>query len=461
LEVKKIREKNNDEEGMMYVYNNISSLLSYIGNHQGSIEYGKKSASIAIKLNKKVDLANALLNIGMGYLAFNKIDEAEKNVIEAKTTIDQTNDQQYRSYILAGLGELYLKKKNYSLAIQYLDSAITLAEFQQRNELLSKCYKLMSTCYELTEQKDKSLEYYKKFDALSDTILNQENLRQMNEMNAVYKIKETTQENTQLFIEKNTETKKADRSTFQRNIFIGLSLVILAISILLLQSTRKNVRIRKELALKNQLIEKSLNEKDILLKEIHHRVKNNLQLVSSLLQLQINRTTDTSITDALIESQTRIESMAMIHKYLYSTENIGEINMKVYLEQLTNSIEKTYKKPGSNIEKNIKIENTGLNIDTAVPLGIIATELISNSYKYAFNSSKNNILPIEYKTIDNQKYELIIADNGTDTNINEIKSGSDSLGLKLVHLLAKQLRAELSFENTNGLTIRIKGNQLT
>lgn len=460
LEVKKIREKNKDEEGLMFVYNNISSLFAYIGNYQASIEYGQKSADIAIRLNKKVDLANALLNIGMGYLAFNNIPLAEKNLLESKKTIDLTQDKQYKAYIFSGLGELFLKKKNYSISIQYLDSAVTLADENQRTELLTKCYKILSACYEQMGLKDKSLEYYKKYNALNDTMLNQENLRQMNEMNAVYKITEVKKENTELFNDRNAETAKANKNMFQRNIFIGLTAFVIFISVSLLVVARKNIRISKELVSKNTIIEKTLHEKEVLLKEIHHRVKNNLQLVSSLLQLQINRTTDSSISAALLESQTRIESMAMIHKYLYGTENIGEINMKVYLEQLVDSIEKSYKKPGVEVERKANLEELGLNIDTAVPLGIIATELISNSFKYAFAENRRNILSIQFKRLGTMGYQLTLSDNGESADLKKIKSSSDSLGLKLVHLLAKQLRADLEIEHKNGLIITIKGEQL-
>lgn len=459
MESKKIREKNNDREGMMVVYNNISLLFSYIGNHQASIEYAEKSALIARELNKNVDLANALLNIGMGNLAFNRIEKAEINLHESYELINTTNDQQYKSFILAGMGELFMKKRDFSKSIVYLDSALLLAKNQQRLELMSKCYRLLSTIYEQTGKKDKSLEYYKKFDELSDSLLNQENIRLMNEMNAIYRVGETKKENDQLFIDKNVQTERAKRSLFQRNIFVGLTLIVIVVSILLMRSTRKNIRIRKELSIKNQIIEKSLNEKEILLKEIHHRVKNNLQLVSSLLQLQINRTTEQPIIEALVESQNRIESMSMIHKYLYSHENIGEIDMQVYLIQLANHIEKTYQRPNITVEKKFIISPCYLDLDTAVPLGIIATEIISNSYKYAFNPQNQNILTIILSGDKNQ-YTLCISDNGSDSKSKKNLAHEHSLGIKLIHLLAKQLRADLRINTENGYKFELTGKQL-
>jgi len=459
MESKKIREKNNDKEGMMVLYYNISLLFGYIGNYQASIEYAQKSEVIARELNKTVDIANALLNIGMGNLAFEKIDEAEKYLVESYRTINTTDDQQYRAFILAGLGELYMRKKQIPLSISYLDSSLTLAITQQRLELAGKCYKLLSTSYEKIGKQDKSLEYYKKFDELSDSLLNSENLRLMNEMNAVHKVRETQKENNQLYIDKSIEEKKADRSTFQRNIFIGFSIIVIIISVLLLLTTRKNVRIRKELSEKNKIIEKALDEKEVLLKEIHHRVKNNLQLISSLLELQINRTNEKAIIDALVESQNRIESMSMIHKYLYSHENIGAIDMKIYLEQLAGQIEKTYQKPGVEVEKNFQLLPTQLNLDTAVPLGIIVTEIISNSYKYAFNNDKKNILTLLLKGNANE-YTLTIADNGGMVDIEKIKEKNNSLGLKLIYLLSKQLRAETEMSVDAGLKFILKGKQL-
>lgn len=453
MEVKKIRERNMDEEGLMFVYNNISSILFYIGNYRESILYGLKSSTLAGKLEKNVDLANALMNVGVAYLSLHQYDSARFYLFRSREAIGKTNDKQYRAFILTAIGEYYLENDNYTKSIAYLDSALYLAETAQRAELMSKCYKLLSKAFELSGNQSASLDYYKKSTSLNDSLLNQENLRQMNEMNAIYKLRETEIENYKLFTQQYDANKKAAKSTSQRNLFILLSIALLIVMLMLIWSIRNNRQKTKELEVKSTIIEKSLIEKELLLKEVHHRVKNNLQLVTSLLQLQLNRTNDPAITEALTESQNRINSMSLIHQYLYSTENIGNVDMKVYTEKLITAIENSFNKPGMQVDKIMDIENVHFNIDIAIPIGIIMTELITNSFKYAFLPQQQNKLVVKLKMDAADTYMLTVQDNGTGA----IKDSGGSLGLKLVELMCKQLRANIVFNDNDGLEAIIKG----
>lgn len=453
MEVKKIRERNMDEEGLMFVYNNISSILFYIGNYRESILYGLKSSTLAGKLEKNVDLANALMNVGVAYLSLHQYDSARFYLFRSREAIGKTNDKQYRAFILTAIGEYYLETDNFTKSIAYLDSALYLAETAQRAELMSKCYKLLSKAFELSGNQSASLDYYKKSTSLNDSLLNQENLRQMNEMNAIYKLRETEIENYKLFTQQYDANKKAAKSTSQRNLFILLSIALLIVMLMLIWSIRNNRQKTKELEVKSTIIEKSLIEKELLLKEVHHRVKNNLQLVTSLLQLQLNRTNDPAITEALTESQNRINSMSLIHQYLYSTENIGNVDMKVYTEKLITAIENSFNKPGMQVDKIMDIENVHFNIDIAIPIGIIMTELITNSFKYAFLPQQQNKLVVKLKMDAADTYMLTVQDNGTGA----IKDSGGSLGLKLVELMCKQLRANIVFNDNDGLEAIIKG----
>lgn len=202
-----------------------------------------------------------------------------------------------------------------------------------------------------------------------------------------------------------------------------------------------------------QNLRRSLDEKEILLKEIHHRVKNNLQIISSLLHLQSNniKQTEEIGSDIFKESQNRIRSMALIHEKLYSSENFGEVNFKDYLQTLSSSLIRSYR---INTKVHIDAENIFLNIDKSVTCGLIINELLTNSLKHAFDNSSE--AQIHIKLIrQNAHHELIIRDNGRGLDENFDIENANTLGLKLVKRLTEQLEGSLDYKVDNGTEFRI------
>lgn len=202
----------------------------------------------------------------------------------------------------------------------------------------------------------------------------------------------------------------------------------------------------------------SLKEKEVLLQEIHHRVKNNMQIISSLLSLQANHTDREEIAEILKESRGRVKSMAMIHEKLYQSQNIGKLNMAEYLNNLVRDIVRSYSTTSTDISFNVEVENINLNIDTAIPMGLLVNELVSNSVKHAFPNKKGNIsLKLEY--VDNN-YILHVSDNGIGFPENFNIQESSTLGLKLVKSLAIQLEGDLKIKNNNGTSFVLKFKEL-
>jgi len=186
----------------------------------------------------------------------------------------------------------------------------------------------------------------------------------------------------------------------------------------------------------------SLKEKEVLLQEIHHRVKNNMQIISSLLSLQANHTDSEEATEVLKESRGRVKSMAMIHEKLYHTHNLSQLNMEEYLNNLVRDILRSYSNVSSNITANIDVDEIYLNIDTALPMGLIVNELVSNSIKHAFPNG-NGIITIKLKFTE-EEYILTVSDNGVGLPDDIDPFESSSLGLKLVISLSIQLDGDLS-----------------
>jgi len=203
-----------------------------------------------------------------------------------------------------------------------------------------------------------------------------------------------------------------------------------------------------------QQIKKSLAEKETLLKEIHHRVKNNMQVVASLLDLQSQNINDPKVISILKKSKDRIHSMAMIHECLYRSENLSSIDMPQYLEEIVASLVAGHNRFRETITLNTSFQNLQIDTEKAIPVGLILTELFSNSLKHAF-PSRTGTIDIQFYSSPNRQITLKVADNGigfpTTFNIHE----STSLGLQLVDILTRQLGGRLIIENNSGTNISI------
>jgi PAS domain S-box-containing protein len=206
-------------------------------------------------------------------------------------------------------------------------------------------------------------------------------------------------------------------------------------------------------------IKSSLKEKNILLKEIHHRVKNNMQIISSLLSLQTKFVNDEEALDILKESQNRVRSMAIIHEKLYQSKDMSEINFGDYIQSLVFNLFYSYNANNTDIKPVYEVEDLSLNIDTAVPCGLIISELVSNSLKYAFPTKKSGEILISLKFMDG-KYQLIVSDNGVgmpEVDVDKL----DSLGLLLVFNLTEQLEGDITINREHGTEFIITFEEMT
>src|SRR5246127_4512187 len=199
----------------------------------------------------------------------------------------------------------------------------------------------------------------------------------------------------------------------------------------------------------------SLREKEQLLREIHHRVKNNMQIISSLLNLQTQNVQDKKFLALITESRNRINSMALVHEMLYATTNFSTIKLKDYTETLCNSIYQSYRKPDMKINFFIHIpSNVFLEINTIIHLGMILNEIISNSLKYAFESNEGTISVS--LTQKDSKYYLSVEDNGKGLRANFDREKDSNLGMQLIQMLTEQLNGIVKLESKNGVIYKIE-----
>ncbi len=216
-----------------------------------------------------------------------------------------------------------------------------------------------------------------------------------------------------------------------------------------------NIDITEQIKFEHEL-SASLKEKEILLKEIHHRVKNNMQVISSLLSLQSKTIPDRHTQEIFDESRNRIRSMALIHEKLYQSKNLFNIDFHSYVTDLLNNLMISYELKGKNISTKVDIKGISFDINSAISLGLVINELASNSYKHAFKDRNSGEIFVSINRTDGS-YELVVRDNGTGLPETNYRDG-DSLGLQLVETIIEQLDGTLEMRNENGTFVRITFN---
>ncbi|HAJ61637.1 MAG TPA: hypothetical protein DCP31_22265 [Cyanobacteria bacterium UBA8543] len=207
-------------------------------------------------------------------------------------------------------------------------------------------------------------------------------------------------------------------------------------------------------------IQASLHEKEILLQEIHHRVKNNLQIVSSLLDLQSESIQEPATLELFRESQNRVKSMALVHEKLYQSKDFTRVNFAEYVENLISYLFRAYGVSEDHIYLNLDIAQVTLNIDTAIPCGLIVSELVSNALKYAFLDNLQGLISISLRSNESNNFLLIVKDDGRGMPIDFDFKSVKSLGLQLVNILTKQLKGTLELDRHNGTEFRVSFSEI-
>jgi len=199
----------------------------------------------------------------------------------------------------------------------------------------------------------------------------------------------------------------------------------------------------------------SLKEKEVLLKEIHHRVKNNLQIISSLLNLQSHYIQDPKALEMFRESQDRLKSMALIHEMLYQSKEIAKIEFNEYVRNLLSMVYRSHSPTSKAIKLDVQVDPVFLSMDIAVPVSLILNEMVSNSLKHAFKDRNAGLVEIRFKKEENGRFLLVVSDNGVGLPRDFSLENTPSLGLRLVKILTDQLGGNLTFRSEVGTELRV------
>lgn len=430
----------NNVEEQAHFYGNLGSTYTDLKEYKKAIEHYQKALKIDVEQNNQWGVSAILENLGRVYNKQKNYQEAEHVLTQAldiKLKLNHTKDiaslKDKLGYAKGMNGKyeegikLLEESKEMALANNFIDTKILtythLADIYNKNGK----YELAVGC--MREERDLLRESWK--ENLQETVV---------ELNTKYETIEKEQEIASLNSAKeisSLQLKSAQRTTAT---LAGIALLFIAL-FFWLRNLYKKILVQDK-------------EKEILLKEIHHRVKNNLQFISSLLNLQSQHIDDPTALDALKEGQDRVKSMALIHQNLYQEKNLTGVELKKYFEKLISNLFHSYNINDNNVQLHMDVDNLNLDVDSVIPLGLIVNELVSNSLKYAFPDNKNGSIKVSLKEA-NEMLVLTVSDDGIGfENEKEILS-NNSFGYKLINAFKDQLEADMKIKNENGLSISL------
>lgn len=343
---------------------------------------------------------------------------------------------------------------NFNKSNEYLDKSLALGLEINDRERLREAYETLSINSKKQENYKNAYEYYLLYKQYEDSIFNETKAKQIAEVQTKYETEKKDQAIAGLEQDREIQDLKSEQQQGQLYLSLGGIVLFLIVAFIFFYRARLKQKANTALAAKNNEIEEQNREKEMLLKEIHHRVKNNLQIISTLLSMQTRTLSDSKTINAMKESQSRVKTMALIHEKLYQYDNLARINMNDYMRQLSDFLSQTY-----HSEKDIKVviesEDISLDIDTAVPLGLITNELLSNALKYAFEDMDKGQISIKLLKDVAGNYTLTVSDTGKGLAKDIDIENSKSLGLKLVRTLTRQINGNLSISSNPGATFSI------
>jgi two-component sensor histidine kinase len=442
------------------IWSNIAKDYMLSGN---KTEAEKAAEQSIVYLHKKADrayvYATVTTDIGEMYLGLGKFAEAEKYLAEALVILDSLKTKDNVLIPLSALAKLYVKTNDVEKAETSAKRLLQLAKAFKTKLFLRDGYKVLSDIAKKRNQPALALQYYDQYIKWNDSVFNENKEKSIADIESRIKLEQKELEvkyETQKKSQENLELKRSILGLRYKTvgiIIIAVLLLTLGIALIVLNRTQK--RKNEELMRQKRIIEKQSGEKDTLIREINHRVKNNLQVISSLLNLQANSLTDEGAIEALRDSHKRVKAISLIHQKLYGSENIASVPLEEYIKALFSDLKMMY--AAKQVQLVCTIEPAGfyLDIESAVPVGLILNETITNVFKYAFPDNNAGMVFIDFRENGDDTYILDIQDNGIGLPEGFDPERSSSLGFRIIKELSKQLRGQFRYVTGRGTVFTI------
>lgn len=438
----KIAKQYKSAKALASACNNLGELKRLNNKPKEALSYYNRALLIQKNVQDSMGMLVSWGNIGTIHLRSGYSDSAKYYYDKAYQLAQLLNDTTALLYICKDYGVYYQLQNATQKALKWTHKSLQLAGKKGDTDVIIEAHKNLAQLYEQAQNWDSLLAHQKIWSELQQKKTQQGRKKMIMQIEAEYVVNQQEKEVLRLrqAAALNKERNR-QKDIIQWSISLGLLLLLLT-TLWILYLTQKHNR-----ATTTHIheIEQQNAEKEILLKEIHHRVKNNLQVVTSLLHLQSYDIEDPKTKALFDQSQHRINSMAMIHEMLYQSRDLSAIDYQKYLKQLIHKLVSSIKGTENAVQLDIDIMPIHLNIDTAIPLGLLITELITNSLKYGLDKGKDSLLTVHLKTCNDFSYLLEIGDNGKGMKEEWTKSTKpQSLGLRLVKQLSLQLNGQLT-----------------
>ena len=488
LESIRIKEKLKDERGLAQSYNNLANVYSTTGQYKEALQYLQMTKTISEKsgINNKTTLALAYSGLANGFSQLHLYDSVEYYYNKALLLFKETGEKPGLALVYNDMGNYYTDKKDYPKALDYLQQAlafrkgsnlvydeastrnsigVVLGKMNRKKEaedyllqslalvrndgskLQQEIYKSLADHYKEVGDFEKASGYQGKYISIKDTLLSETEAVNMVKEQSQYEVEKRDAQITLANKDKELQTLEVSKKNQQLvYLLIALGLAFLVSAIIFL-----NYRNKKQHAV---ALENKNSQIETLIRELHHRVKNNLQVVSGLLSLQSNRMEDGKAREAMDEGRNRVDAMAMIHQKLYMDKDLAGVDIKDYLENLSVSLAGSFGFGKQHIETSIDLPKSSMDIDMAIPIGLIVNELVTNAFKHAFENTQQPKINVSLAKNKDGSIQLKVADNGSGMMTD--KDQSKSFGMKLVHTLVEQINGTMQQQQDNGTIYNIQ-----
>jgi two-component sensor histidine kinase len=444
----------------LYFYKaNVLSALAQIADKEDEVEkalqYHEEALRIYLDVENDPKILDQQINMASFFVKQQQYEQAWEFLQKGYQLADKMENQGDLLSLMLIEGTILERRKLPGQSIAIFRKAEAMAKDQQNLSAYERALTGISRSAVATGDYALAYEYLEKSKVINDSINQLEQNRYAQQLEAQYQRSKQEEAITKLSYENALYDLQLQSS--RRKIISWITLCLIALGAAFTGFFFFNLKRKMSVTLleKNKIIEKALAEKDLLLREIHHRVKNNLQVISSLLKLQSRYIKDPKAIRAINEGRTRVRSMALIHQNLYQKENLTGVRVQQYFSKLLEELFATYRIDEEQIRLNTEIEDLNLDVDTIVPIGLILNELVTNSLKYAFPENASGQLNIRLQETQGELV-LEVADTGKGMEDMNVLEHPRSFGYRLIKALGEKLEATIELDNQKGTKVLLR-----
>lgn len=440
-----LAEKGDYEAGLAHIYTETGNLYALTQQYKKAVSCYSKAVALFEEWDDESSLARVYNSLGNLYYDLSDYNKALAYYQKSKAYYESTDNKVKETVLIFNIGTVLYEQHKTAESIPYLEKALQWAD-QTDIYLTQKILFALSKAYFDAKQYEKAFSTDAQYDSITHVLFNAEKEKQISELEIQYDVKEKQNEILLLKTKEALQHQTIRQKTNERNAWLAGALLLSLIVSVIYIAYRQKKKANTVLTIQKNTIEKQHHEKELLLREIHHRVKNNLQVVSSILSLQSYKIADKNVSLAMKESRARVEAMSMIHRELYRDEQLTHISIHTYLQKLLDHVSKSYGFDETNLATDVEVQVEEVDVETAIPLGLIVNEVLSNSFKHAFSDEPKPHITLKLQR-ENDNLLLTIKDNGK--GLTETPS-SNSFGMELVQSLTKQLKGSFTTDHSAG-----------